>query len=252
MRARLLAACAACVLTLHAAPASADEEEIGLVVLVGAFGIADVVLMSRAVYMAAVQAPPTEAGAITEGLIATPQAILFNAGMAVAAHEDPHEMAYAFHVPAMVTTALSCHAGWSLLRPDDDPRRRFLACTASGINSTWTAFAISTLFGTSEDFEEEPLGFYETLWQVPNIIISVHQAVETERFQVGWITLASWSGLLAVHGVATFLGAFDDTHDRGHEARAFPGASLSFAPMTVPPPLDEAPPGVGVMAVGRF
>ena len=159
-------------------------------------------------------------------------------------------MAYAFHVPAMFSTALACYGGWSLAFPDEDAGRRFLACTGSGIASTWTSFAISTMFGTDEDFEDEPLGLYETMWQVPNIAVGIHQTVQTDRFDAGWIALSTWSGLLALHGIVTWMGAFDDTHD-GY-GRAARGPELGFAPMTVPPPLEGAPPGAGVMASGRF
>lgn len=244
---------------LATSPAHAgDEEEIALVAAAATVVAADVSFVVRNAVLAADGGDAQFEYALTQTLLATPQAVALNGAMVALMHDhDAPEAFLALHVPAMMTTALAVHGMWTLASPDEDQRFMFLASTAIGVNTMWTSFALGTATSGRNRFEDVPAvpGVYEILTTAPGIAVGVHQALETDRFREGWIAISAWSGLLTLHGLLfsfELLGN-DDDYDLATNPTSRPALpNISFAPTSFGAPVEGAPQTPGLIVSGTL
>jgi hypothetical protein len=232
-----------------------DEEEIGIGIAVVTLGAADISFSIRAAVLAAEGGDAQFPHSLAQTLVSVPQAIGFNGALAALMHDnDAPEAFIALHVPASMTTALAVHGLWSLARPDEDQRFLFLASTAIGVNTMWTSFVIGTATSGRNRFGNDYAipGIYEVLTTAPGVAIGIHQALETDRFKEGWISISAWSGLLALHGGLFASGVFGgDDYDDDY-ASAGPIQRLGIAPTSLGAPVEGAPETPGLVVSGAF
>ncbi len=254
------------LLTTVATPAAAgDEEDIGAGVAVASFAMVDLSFSIRAAVLAANDGDAVFGYSLAQSLVATPQALAFNGAIVGLMHtRDGAEAFAALHVPATMTTALAVHGLWSLATPDEDAALMFLASTTIGVNTMWTSFLLGTATTSVDNFGDEAAlaGIYEVITTVPGVAIGLHQALETDRFQVGWIGITGWSGLLALHGVLFSTGVLNP--DRSDDWAGHAGAAraesavlrglrehhIGLAPASLGAPIEGAPHTPGLVLSG--
>lgn len=249
----LLAAAALTGTLLAASHAHAgDEEEIGAGVAIASLAAVDISFSVRAAVLAANRGDAQFEYSLAQTIASVPQALVLNGAiMAFMDESDGPELFAALHVPATMTTALSIHGLWSLASPDEDQAFMFLASTAMGVNTMWTSVMLGTAFADRDRFDDEGeiVGVYEVITTAPGIAIGAHQALETDRFQAGWIGIASWSGLMTLHGVLFATGVARP--DRNNWS-SLPVRNVGLSPTSLGAPVEGAPETPGFVLTGAF
>lgn len=244
---------------LAATEASAgDEEEIGAAVAITSFAAVDLSFAIRASVLAANEGDAQFGYSLAQSIVSAPQALAFNGAIiGLMGESDAPELFAALHVPATMTTALAIHGMWSLASPDEDQAFMFLASTSLAVNTMWTSFMIGTAASSRDRFDDEGaiFGIYEVVTTAPGIAIGIHQALETNRFQPGWIAIASWSGINAFHGALFTAGVArgDDDHDYAAlPATNLPVTNIGFGPTSFGAPIEGGPETPGFVLSGAF
>jgi len=242
-----LLALAAVLTTPGRAQASDDFEDIVAIVGLSGLIVTDVAFGVRATVLLANQDDPDPAPSWVEGALGNPQAVLFHGATAALAHDHQGEGAMIAAWPAMVTSAMTAHGVWSLVRPDEDPSVLFAGSTIVGINSVLTTLTISNAF--DGDLPVEALSIVQLVTTTPSIVWGSYGLATDPKFRTGWLALTAWSGALFLYGAGALI--LDDGDD-DWGARDRPQLVLAPALLGLPGPGDAAPPAAGLLLGGWF
>lgn len=234
---------------------ASDEEDFGIAAGIVTVAAVDLSFSIRAAVLAESGGDAQFEFSLAQSIVSVPQAIAFNGAIIAFLQEDEGAEAFAaLHVPATMTTALAVHGLWSLASPDEDQTFMFLASTAIGVNTMWTSFVLGTAVTDEDNFGDEAAipGIYEVITTAPGVAIGIHQALETDRFTVGWVAIAGWSGLLTLHGALFSTGLLNPEENYDAYTARSPLSSVGLTPTSFGPPVEGAPHTPGLVASGAF
>lgn len=253
---------------LGASSARADDsaEVAGAVIgVLAAIGIDTGFTVHDAVRVDAREEPDAE-WMVSQSTVVGAQAVVLNffTGFAAASDRREEGITLAFLAPTIWTNALSTFSIWTLssekyqpapfgrtLAIDDDTnvRDRFAMSWVVGINLAFTSSVIGSAAG--ERWVPRYISIPQTVLMAPECVLASIKAGVDDHARAGWVTMAAWSGVLTIHGVASIIGGGDgsgfSSNDDGPRA-----AKLEPPPFViVPAPIDGAAgsaPGLALFA----
>jgi hypothetical protein len=143
--------------------------------------------------------------------------------------------------------ALATHGVWSLASPDENPVAQFGVSWAVGADLMLSTVVLSA--AANKHMTGVGFGAVEMASTAPSIATGIYKLADPSQSEVGaWSALTAWSGVLFVHGAASFVMGLVE---KSPPAQAPKAARLPFtlAPMVTGTGPRRAP---GIAAVGVF
>ena len=259
------AAAAAVALGAPEARASAfDDLGAGLIVVgsgMALLGAADMVFVVNDMVDLANGWPPDKGWALAEAIVATPQALAFNALLFAMAHDDDDDNAGALFLGVPFTaaaTSLTIHGIWASTGDPATNEDRVGVSVFVGTAGAWTSAALGR--ATRGGLFPRSVGVAEMALTSPGLAVGIYESLPGRPSQATWIPVAAWSGLMWLHGLASVIANDEGPPGRGSRpgGRASSlrpsspskktGLSWTLAP-TVLPGIDRPAPGVAAAGV---
>ena len=220
-----------------------DDSETSVVEILEGIGaaaavIGDVVFTSYDIGTAADNHQPDKGWMIAETSFGVPE----TAGTyiyIIAKIQDPaFEKSAPLLIPiTMAASSITTHGIWSIASDRLPPGPRLGASWLIGTDFAFTAISLSeTLNGK---LLPKPIALAEMLIMTPEAVVGGVAAAKDPTARGGWIAIAGWSGVLAVHGLVSFLAGVANVQP---PVKAPPQRSL-------PPPDPEPPPAGGAPTI---
>lgn len=161
-------------------------------------------------------------------------------GAAVAFVDEKDEGLSLIPIPVTIFVGtLSGFSSWSLASTNESLDDRMLLSLVGATNLAFTSAAIGV--SARKRFLPWFLSIPQLTLMAPEAVLTAIKAGTDEHGRAGWITLSVWSGLLAVHGVASMIGKASDADQPSVPPDAVPTPVVPTGPDPVDPYYIEPP-----------
>jgi len=210
MRIRLRHAVGVSTLALALVPAKearADGDEILHVfegIGVAAAIVGDVVFTTYDIATASKGKQPDKGWMVAQTALAAPETVVTYVVIVADAENPDFETRAPLAIPlGIAASSLATHSIWSVATDRFPPAPRLGASWLLGADLTFTALSMSETINGK--LLPKSLGLVEGLLMTPEAVLGAYEAVKDPGARGGWIGIAGWSGVLATHGILSFL-----------------------------------------------
>jgi hypothetical protein len=181
---------------------------------------------------------PDQAWMTAQSIVTTPQALAADVGMAVLAAEDDDEGYSLLVVPVVAwLNQLSIYSTWTVGAPGKvQPDQRYGVSWMAGTNAAFTAAAVGAF--ADERFSPLWISIPEVGLMGAEAAFAGVRAAQDEKWRGGWVVMSAWSGLLALHGIASIVAEATGVNDKADVPMPMPPEP---APPPPPPPDPNDP-----------
>lgn len=238
-------------LLLPASEARASDDVpliiLGVTLIGGAFG-ADVAFTAYDLGKAPNNKEPDLKWMTAQTIVTAPQAILGHVPMVFGAVEKNDSEIAALFLPASIWgNQMATFGAWSIASQRVRPGPRYGVSWLIGADLPLSTAALASFFNEN-GYGRPWLSVSELIICTPQVVLGTYEAVHEPGSRAGWVSIAAWSGALAVHGTVSLI--LHVTHKPESEPVVPPPPPLPPPPPQPPPfyyndPVRVVPPGNG-------